>query len=57
VTSRASDAATCPECGAIQWGNALCEECRSHWVGGDPVVCGDNAAVDPRVSPFTGPQG
>lgn len=29
---------TCPDCQAVQWGNAYCPTCRSHWPGGDPVT-------------------
>jgi hypothetical protein len=25
------DHPVCPDCGAVRWGNAYCETCRSHW--------------------------
>ena len=33
----------CPRCSAVQWGNAFCPECRSHWPDGDPLKEGRDA--------------
>lgn len=27
----------CQTCGAVRHGNAGCDDCRSHWPGGDPM--------------------
>jgi len=39
----------CPDCGAVEWGNATCSTCRSHWPGGDPLAATRCEYVLPQV--------